>query len=112
MKVTEILKQQGRELYALGLKLIFIYAEYCGPTLFASLMNFCIAKGMKLLKRIKALYNRQGRTAVFYLTLLMLAKLLSRPKISRVNLSFAENHKRKRLLEVFTDIESVKLEYG
>jgi hypothetical protein len=112
MKVTQILKHQGRELYALGLKLIFIYAEYSGPTLFASLMNFCIAKIMAYIERIKALYNRQERTAVFYLTLLMLAKLLSRLKISRVNLSFAENHKRERLLKVFIGIESVKLEYG
>ena len=112
MKVTQILKHRGRELYALGLKLIFIYAEYCGPTLFASLMNFCIAKVMASIAPIKALYNRQGRTAVFYLTLLMLAKLLSRPKISRVNLWFPEGHKRKSLLKIFTGIESVKLEYG
>jgi hypothetical protein len=62
MKVTQILKHQGLELYTLGLKLIFIYAEYSGPTLFASLFNLCIAKIPELLKRIKALYNLPGRT--------------------------------------------------
>ena len=50
MKVTQILKHQGRELYTLGLKLIFIYTEYSGPTLFASLMNLCIAKVLASLR--------------------------------------------------------------
>lgn len=72
MKITQILKHLGRELYALGLKLIFIYAEYCGPTLFASLMNFCIAKVMASIRHIKALYIRQGRTAAFPLAYLNL----------------------------------------
>jgi hypothetical protein len=112
MKVTQILKRHGREVYSFGLKLIFIYAEYSGPTLFASLMNFCIAKVLKSLKRIKAFYNWQGRTALFYLKLLMLAKLLSRLKISRVNLWYPEGHKRESLLKALTSIESVRLEYG
>jgi hypothetical protein len=92
MKVTQILKHRGRELYSLGLKLIFIYAEYSGPTLFASLMNLCIAKVPESLERIKALYNWQGRTALFYLKLPMFAKLLSKLKISRVNLWPPEGH--------------------
>jgi len=49
MKDTQILKYQGRELYTLGLKLIFIYAEYSGPALFASLMNLC-SKGSGVAK--------------------------------------------------------------
>ncbi|MDB5025177.1 MAG: hypothetical protein JWP78_2932 [Mucilaginibacter sp.] len=69
MKVTQILKDQGRALYTLALKLIFIYAEYSGPTLFSSLMNLGIAKVLELLERIKATYNWQGRTALFYLKL-------------------------------------------
>lgn len=50
MKVSQMLKNLGRKLYTLGLKLICIYAEYCGPTLFASLMNLCISKVMQLLR--------------------------------------------------------------
>jgi hypothetical protein len=64
MKVTQILKHQGRELYTLGLKLIFIYAEYCGPTLFASLMNLCVAKVLELLRahqRTLQLPEKNGR---------------------------------------------------
>lgn len=49
MKAIQTLKHKGRELYTLGLKLIFIYAEYSEPTLFASLMNLCIAKVPELL---------------------------------------------------------------
>jgi hypothetical protein len=112
MKVTQILKQRGRGVYTLGLKLIFIYAEYSWPTLFASLMNFCIAKVLKSLKRVKAFYNWQGRMVLFYLKLPVLVKLLSKPKINRVNLWSPEDHKRESLLKAFTRIESVKLEYG
>jgi hypothetical protein len=50
MKVSQIMKYRGRELYTFGVKLIFIYAEYSGPTLFASLMNFCIAKVLESLR--------------------------------------------------------------
>jgi hypothetical protein len=59
MKITQILKHRSQELYALGLKLIFIYAEHSGPTLFASLINLCIAKVPESIKRIKALIDRE-----------------------------------------------------
>jgi hypothetical protein len=49
MKVTQILKHRCRELYTLGIKLVIIYAEYSGPTLFVSLMNLCIVKVLELL---------------------------------------------------------------
>jgi hypothetical protein len=112
MKVTQILKHQGRQLYILGLKLIFIYAEYSEPTLFASLMSFCIAKFPESIKRIKALYNWQVTTALFYLKSPMLAKLLPGHKIGWVNLWSPGSHKRENLINAFTSIESAKLEYG
>ncbi|MDB5006699.1 MAG: hypothetical protein JWP45_1092 [Mucilaginibacter sp.] len=110
MKVTQILKQQGRELYTLGLKLIFIYAEYSEPTLFASLMNLCMAKIPESIERIKIVYNWQWKMAL-HLKLPRLTKLMSR-QISRVSLSSPGAHKRKSLLKPFTSIGSVKLEYG
>jgi hypothetical protein len=112
MKITQILKQQGLELYIFGLKLIFIYAEYSGPTLFASLMNLCIAKVLKVLDRIKVLDIWQGRTALFYLKSPILAKLLSGLETSRVNLWLPGAYKKERVLMAFTHIESVRLDYG
>jgi hypothetical protein len=61
MKDTQILKNQGRELYTLGLKLIFIYAEHSGPTLFASLMNLCIAKVLELLRAHQCTLQLAGK---------------------------------------------------
>jgi hypothetical protein len=61
MKVTQILKQQCRELYTLSLKLIFIYAEYSGPTLFASLMNLCITKVLEWLRAHQSTLQLAGK---------------------------------------------------
>ncbi|MDB5136413.1 MAG: hypothetical protein JWP37_3016 [Mucilaginibacter sp.] len=63
MKVSQTLKHHGRELYTLGLKLIFIYAEYSGSTLFASLINLCIAKVLKSLRAHQGTLQLAGRTA-------------------------------------------------
>jgi hypothetical protein len=112
MKITQNIERHGLELYTFGLKIIFIYAEYSGPTLFASLMNLCIAKVLKAIDRIKVLYNGQGRTALFCLKLSILAKLLSGLKISLVNLWFPGDHKKESLLTDLSNIESVRLDYG
>ena len=102
----------GPGIYTLGLKLIFIYAEYSGPTLFASLMNICIANVPELLEHIKVRYNWHRRTALFYLKLTTLAKLLSRFRTNRINLWLPEAYKKESELTALSNIESVRLDYG
>jgi hypothetical protein len=78
MKVTQILKQQGQELYTLGLKLIFIYAEYSGPTLFASLMNLCITKVLELLRAHQSTLQLAGRNSLILLKINRVSEIIVR----------------------------------
>ncbi|WP_183576867.1 hypothetical protein HDF18_12390 [Mucilaginibacter sp. X5P1] len=43
------MKNQISQLYYFGLKIVFMVAEYSGPTLFVSLMNLCLPKVVQVL---------------------------------------------------------------
>ncbi|MHB8206006.1 hypothetical protein [Mucilaginibacter sp.] len=87
MKVAQLLKQQGLELYTFGLKLIFIYAEYGGPTLFASLMNFCITKVLERLRAYQSTLQLVGKNGPVLFKTRHVSAIIVRLKIGQVNLS-------------------------
>jgi hypothetical protein len=78
MKVTQILQYRGRELYTLGVKLIFIYAEYSGPTLFASLMNLCIAKVLESLRARQSTLQLAGRDSLILFKITHVSEIIVR----------------------------------
>jgi hypothetical protein len=84
MKVTQILKRQGRELYTLGLKLIFIYAEYSGPTLFASLINLCITKVLELLRAHQSTLQLAGRNSLILLKINRVSEIIVRTQTVKI----------------------------
>jgi hypothetical protein len=45
------MKNRISQLYYLGLKIVFMIAEYSGPTLFVSLMNLCMSKVVRVLSQ-------------------------------------------------------------
>jgi hypothetical protein len=45
------MKNQISQLYYFGLRIVFIVAEYSGPTLFVSLMNLCLPKVIQVLSQ-------------------------------------------------------------
>ena len=78
MKVTQILKHQGRDLYVLGLKLIFIYAEYSEPSLFASLVNLCIAKVPALLRAYLDTLQLAGKNGLVLFKIINVGEIIAR----------------------------------
>jgi hypothetical protein len=78
MKVIQILERRGREVYTLGLKLIFIYAEYSEPTLFASLMNLCIAKVQELLRTYQGTLKLAGKNGLVLFKIINVGEILAR----------------------------------
>lgn len=45
------MKNRISQLYYLGLKIVFMIAEYSGPTLFVSLINLCLPKIVQVLSQ-------------------------------------------------------------
>jgi len=78
MKVIQILERRGREVYTLGLKLIFIYAEYSEPTLFASLMNLCIAKVPDLLRAHQGTLQLAGKNGLVLFKIINVGEIIAR----------------------------------
>ncbi|SHM80842.1 hypothetical protein SAMN05216524_103485 [Mucilaginibacter sp. OK098] len=78
MKVIQILKHQGWEFYTLGLKLIFIYAEYSEPSLFASLINFCMAKFPELLRVYRGTLQLAGKNGLILFKIINVSEIIVR----------------------------------
>jgi hypothetical protein len=78
MKVIQIMEHRGRKLYTLGLKLIFIYAEYSEPSLFASLMNLCIAKVPELLRAYRGTLQLAGRDGLVLFKIINVSEIIAR----------------------------------
>ncbi|MDB5088527.1 MAG: hypothetical protein JWR09_2521 [Mucilaginibacter sp.] len=78
MKITQTLERRGRELYTLGLKLIFTYAEYSEPSLFASLMNLCIAKVPELLRAHQSTLPLAGKNGLILFKIINVGEIIDR----------------------------------
>jgi len=51
------MKNQISQLYYFGLKIVFMVAEYGGPTLFVSLMNLCLPKIIQVLRQYTRVFK-------------------------------------------------------
>ncbi|MDB4922030.1 hypothetical protein [Mucilaginibacter sp.] len=100
MKVTQILKYRGRELYTLGVKLIFIYAEYSGPTLFTSLMNLCIAKVLESLRANQSTLQLAGKNGFILFKITHVSEIIVRAQ-NKPGQLMAPDHKIKSLTKGF-----------
>lgn len=78
MKIIQTMERQGRELYTLGLKLIFIYAEYSEPSLFASLVNLCIAKVPALLRAYLDTLQLAGKNGLVLFKIINVGEIIAR----------------------------------
>jgi hypothetical protein len=78
MKITQTLERQGRKLYTLSLKLIFIYAKYSEPSLFASLMNLCIAKVPELLRVYQGTLQLAGKKGLILFKIINVGEIIAR----------------------------------
>ena len=107
MKASELLKNLGRKLYTLGLKLIFIYAEYCGPTLFASLMNLCISKIKQLLRAYQNNLQLAGTSGCVLFKIIRFSQIIGKAQngprqfiFANQNLYFGKSFILKPLIRV------------
>jgi hypothetical protein len=78
MKVIQIMEHRGRKLYTLGLKLIFIYAEYSEPSLFASLVNLCIVKIPDLLRVHQGTLQLAGKNGLILFKIINVSEIIAR----------------------------------